>query len=342
MKLGILTSGGDCSGLNAVIRAAARRAERGIDAELIGFDDGWLGVMDAKYEAMTVERCRGLLPRGGTTLGTSRTTPYQVDGGLDAARATVESLNLDGIIVIGGNGSLANAHDLTNDGIPCVGVPKTIDNDVAGTDFSVGFDTAVHVASAAIDRLHTTAEAHDRVLVVELMGRHAGHIALRAGMAGGAAMSLIPEVEFDIAQICDAIQRRHEIGRWATIIAVAEGAQPKKGTMPTPEYDTDEFGHEVLGGIASRIAPEIQRRTGFETRVTILGHVQRGGTPTAFDRVLGTRLGVAAVEACADGAWGTMVGVRADDIVRVPLDEVAGKDNLVTDEMYRTASYFFP
>jgi 6-phosphofructokinase 1 len=341
-NIGILTSGGDCSGLNAVIRAAARVAERDDDLRLVGFRDAWRGVMERDWELMTVERLRGTLPRGGTILGTSRVVPHHVEGGVEIVRQVMEEMELEGFIVIGGNGSLSAAEQLTREGVPCVGVPKTIDNDIVGTDVSVGFDTATHVATAAIDRLHTTAEAHDRVLVVEVMGRHAGHIAVRAGLSGGAAITLIPEVPFDLDEVCEAIVRRHEGARWATIVCVAEGAMPAEGTLVLPEYEVDRYGHQVLGGICNRIAPEIERRTGYETRMTILGHVQRGGTPTAFDRHLATRLGIHAVQMVRDGAWGHMAAARGEEIARVPLADMAGKVKTVPREQYEAARLFWP
>lgn len=293
------------------------------------------------WERLDVERCRGLLPRGGTILGTSRVTPFQSPDGIALVRATTERHSLDGYVVVGGNGSLSCAHELNELGIPCLGVPKTIDNDIVGTEVTFGFDTALYVATAAIDRLHTTAEAHDRVLVVEVMGRDVGHIAVRAGIAGGAALTLIPEVPFDVADVCAAIDRRHRLGRYATIVAVAEGAQPIPGTMPAPEYEIDRFGHRRLGGIGSMIASEIEGRTGIETRVTVLGHVQRGGTPTPFDRVLSTRYGVAAADAAADGSWDHMVALRSDRIVRAPLKEMAGKVKPVSGELLDVARTFF-
>ncbi len=321
MRIGVLTSGGDCPGLNAVIRALVRKVERVHHGEIIGFRDAWRGVLDDDHEVLDVEKCRGILPRGGTILGTSRVQPYQRDDGLDLVRAAIERHRLDGFVVIGGDGSLRAAHDLHRDGIPCIGVPKTIDNDIAATELSFGFDTALHVATAAIDRLHTTAEAHDRVMVVEVMGRHTGHIAVRAGLAGGAAMTLIPEVPFDIEQVCAAIERRHAGNDYASIVVVAEGAQPVPGTLELPEYEVDRFGHQRLGGIGQLIGSEIEGRTGIETRVTTLGYIQRGGTPTAFDRVLASRYGVAAADAAAAGEWGSMVALRSDRIVHVSLAE---------------------
>ena len=341
MKLGMLTSGGDCPGLNAVIRAVVRRAERGMDAEVLGFFDAWRGVMDGDYETLTVERCRGLLPRGGTILGTSRVQPYQFEDGVARVKEPMFRLGLDGFIVIGGNGSLGAARDLTADGIPCVGVPKTIDNDVAGTDVTFGFDTAVGVATDAIDRLHTTAEAHERVMVVEVMGRDVGHIALHAGLAGGAAMILVPEVPFDIAEVIAVVERRRQLGRYASIIVVAEGAMPIEGTMAMPEYEVDEYGHQRLGGIGVRVANELERRSGVESRTTTLGYVVRGGTPSARDRVLATRFGVAAANLAAAGQWGSMVGLSGDVIEAVPLEDVAGRIRGCDLEMYEEVAQVF-
>ena len=342
MRIGLLTSGGDCPGLNAVIRAVVRKVERVHGGTVLGFRDAWRGVMEDDWEALDVARCRGILPRGGTILGTSRVQPYSVEGGVDLVRAAVQRHRLDGFIVIGGEGSLAAADDLRLDGVPCIGVPKTIDNDVVGTELTFGFDTAVHICSAAIDRLHTTAESHDRVMVVEVMGRHVGHIALRSGLAGGATMTLIPEVPFDVAEVCDALARRHAGSSYASIVVVAEGAEPVPGTVEGIDYEVDRFGHQRLGGISQVLAAEIESRTGIETRVTILGHVQRGGTPTAFDRVLATRFGVAAADAAAAGEWGVMVALQADRIVHVPLAEVAHRRKGVDLELYeQVARPFF-
>jgi 6-phosphofructokinase 1 len=327
-----------------VIRAVVRKGEAYYGDRLFGFHDAWRGVLAREWTDLSIDVCRGLLPRGGTILGTSRVTPYQTDGGLEMAKVVAAEMELDGFIVIGGNGSLACAHELTQDGLPCVGVPKTIDNDIAGTELTFGFDTALHVATSAIDRLHTTAEAHDRVLVVEVMGRHVGHVAVRAGMAGGAALTLIPEHPFDVEEVCEAIQRRHRLGRYATIVVVAEGARPRPGTWELPEPELDRFGHQRLGGpngVGAALGAEIEARTGFETRVTVLGHVQRGGTPTAFDRVLSTRFGLGAIDAVHDGAWDTMVGLQHDRIVRVPLAEATASQKTVSDELWEAASQFF-
>ncbi|MEM1335482.1 MAG: ATP-dependent 6-phosphofructokinase, partial [Actinomycetota bacterium] len=307
MRVGVLTGGGDCPGLNAVIRAAVRKGERHHGDELIGFLDAWDGVRDRRTMPLTVETMRGMLPRGGTVLGTRRGSPFDTDDGVELVERTVADLGLDAIMVIGGNGSLSIACRLwTDHGIPVIGVPKTIDNDIEGTDVTFGFNTAVQIATEAIDRLHTTAESHDRVMVVEVMGRHTGWIATHAGIAGGASAVLIPERPFDIDELCSRLARRHDRGRYASIVVVAEGAEPKPGSLEIEEKVYDRFGHVVLGGVATRIARAIADRTGFETRVVQLGHVQRGGTPTAYDRVLSTRFGVAAIDAVHERAWGKM------------------------------------
>src|SRR5436309_8916016 len=296
MRVGVLTGGGDCPGLNAVIRAVVRKGERQYGDRLVGFRDGWKGVIDNVTTPLDVERCRGILPRGGTILGTSRTNPYKVDEGVSRVLKTLEAEAVDALVAIGGEDTLGVAHRLEDEGVRVVGVPKTIDNDLSATEVTFGFHTAVQICVDAIDRLHTTAESHDRVMVCEVMGRHAGWIATYAGIAGGAAEVLIPEEEFDIAEVADAIKRRHEQGRYASIVVVAEGAKPKEGTMTLSSGEVDQFGHVRLGGIGNQVAEQLERLTGFETRVTILGHIQRGGTPTAFHRVPATRLGIAAVE----------------------------------------------
>ncbi len=341
MRLGVLTSGGDCPGLNAVIRAVVRKVERQLDGTVLGFRDGYLGLMEDRYEVLTIERCRGILPRGGTILGTSRHQPYGVDGGVAAVQATVARRGLDGVVVIGGNGSLGAARDLEADGVHVVGVPKTIDNDLGCTEVTFGFDTAVATATEAIDRLHTTAEAHDRVMLVEVMGRHVGHIATWAGIAGGATMILVPEEPFDIDEVCATLRRRHDQGRFASIVVVAEGATPVEGTFALPDAGVDEFGHQRLGGIAHLLAPEIEARTGFETRVVVLGYLQRGGSPTAADRVLASRFGVAAAEAAADGEWGTMVALQGGRIVRVPLGEAVAGPKTVPGDIHDVGKVFF-
>ncbi|MDZ7677104.1 MAG: ATP-dependent 6-phosphofructokinase [Acidimicrobiales bacterium] len=342
MRVGVLTAGGDCPGLNAVIRAVVRKAERHYGDSVVGFHDGFRGVIENDWTELDVERCRGILPRGGTILGTSRVEPYSEHDGVERVRLTMSELGVDALIAVGGDGSLGAARDLADDGVPIVGVPKTIDNDIDATEMTFGFDTAVQIATDAIDRLHTTAESHDRVMVVEVMGRHAGHIAIRAGLAGGASLTLIPEHPFDIEAVCESIFRRHRRAKkYATIIVVAEGAEPVAGTLDLAPKERDRFGHVRLGGIAQVVADEVEHRTGYETRVTILGHVQRGGTPTSFDRVLASRYGVAAIDAVHDAAFGQMVALDADRIVRVDLHEATGTLKMVSDELYDAASQFF-
>jgi 6-phosphofructokinase 1 len=325
MKIGVLTGGGDCPGLNAVIRAVVRKAERVHGDTVIGFVDGWKGVLEGSTMPLDVRVMRGTLPRGGTVLGTSRTNPFKVEGGPERCIETLRGLGVEALIAIGGEDTLGVANRLHAQGVAVVGVPKTIDNDLSATDVTFGFWTAVQIATDALDRLHTTAESHDRVMVCEVMGRHAGHIALYAGIAGGAAEILVPEEPFDIDEVCARIRHRHEGGRFATLVVVAEGAQPTEGSLSLADRGVDAFGHVRLGGIGQVVAEEIEARTGFETRVTILGHVQRGGTPTAFDRVLSTRFGIAAIDAVHDGAFGQMVALRGDAIVRVSLDDAVGE-----------------
>src|SRR5437762_5318482 len=342
MRVGLLTGGGDCPGLNAVIRAVVRRGEGHYGDELVGFADGWRGVIKGATIPLDVERCRGILPRGGTILGTSRTNPYKVEGGVDQAMATLREQRVDALVVIGGEDTLGVAHKLSAEGVSVVGVPKTIDNDLSATEVTFGFHTAVQIASDAIDRLHTTAESHDRVLVCEVMGRHAGWIATYAGISGGAAEILIPEEPFDIDRVCDDLNTRHEKRRYACIVVVAEGAVPKEGTMAVQSGEVDQFGHVRLGGIGNLLAEEIEKRTGFESRVTILGHVQRGGTPTAFDRVLATRFGIAAIDAAHDGAFGQMVALQGGRIVRCPIADAVGELKTVDRDLFHgVAEVFF-
>ena len=342
MRVGLLTGGGDCPGLNAVIRAVVRKGERHYGDEIVGFLDGWRGVVEGRMRALDVEACRGILPRGGTILGSSRTNPYKVEGGVERALATLADRGVDALVAIGGEDTLGVALRLGHEGVPVVGVPKTIDNDLSATEMTFGFQTAVQVATDAIDRLHTTAESHDRVMVMELMGRHAGWIATWAGIAGGAAEILVPEEPFDLAGVCERLVRRHEKGRFTSVVVVAEGATPAAGTLALAASEVDQFGHPRLGGIGAVVAAEIERRTGFETRVTALGHVQRGGTPTAFDRVLATRFGVAAIDAVHDGAFGHMVALAAGQVVRVPLaDAVAELKTLDPRLLHDVAAVFF-
>jgi phosphofructokinase-like protein len=342
MRIGVLTGGGDCPGLNAVIRAIVRRGIDGHGHAIIGFRDGWRGPLENAYEELTIESTRGILPRGGTILRSSRTNPFKRDDGAERVREHMETLNLNGLIAIGGEDTLGAAARLHGEhGLPVIGVPKTIDNDLGGTDMTFGFDTAVQIATDAIDRLHTTAESHNRVMIVEVMGRHAGWIALHSGLAGGADVILIPERPFDIEEVCRLIRRRHSRGRFFSIVVVAEGALPKEGSMETVEASEDEFGHARLGGIGQRLEQEIEERTGYESRATVLGHIQRGGTPTAFDRVLATRLGVAAIDAANDGSWGVMPALRGTRIELVALSEAVAQLRTVSPEDYAAAEVFF-
>jgi 6-phosphofructokinase 1 len=342
VRIGVLTGGGDCPGLNAVIRAVVRKAIDHYGDAVIGFRDGWRGLLEDSFDELTIESTRGILPRGGTILGSSRTNPYKRDNGLQLVKETFSSHNIDGLIAIGGEDTLGAASRLNADGVKVIGVPKTIDNDLAATDVTFGFDTALHVATEAIDRLHTTAESHHRILVVEVMGRNAGWIGLHAGVAGGADVILIPELPFDIEEVCRLIKRRHARGRPFSIVVVAEGATPKEGSAMTLQTgEVDEFGHPRLGGIGQQLEREIESRTGFETRATVLGHVQRGGTPTAFDRVLATRLGLAAIDAAHDGQWGMMVALHATDIKLVALADAVAEARRVPVEEYERYGVLF-
>jgi ATP-dependent phosphofructokinase / diphosphate-dependent phosphofructokinase len=341
MKVAMLTGGGDCPGLNAVMRAVVRKGEKIYGDHLVGLRDGWRGAVENTVVDVSIESFRGTLPRGGTILGSSRTNPYKVDGGADAVRKTLADNGIDALVAIGGEDTLGVAARLAGEGVAVVGVPKTIDNDLNATELTFGFDTAVQVCVDAIDRLHTTAESHDRVMVVEVMGRHAGHIATWAAIAGGATMVLVPEHPFDIDEVASVIQRRHSRGRFASIVVVAEGATPAEGTMALVSGEVDAFGHVRLGGIGDQLARAIEERTGYETRAIVLGHVQRGGTPTAFDRVLATRFGIEAIDAVHDGAYGQMVALRAGDIVRVPLSDATTELKLVDPHVYEVAQVFF-
>lgn len=341
MRVGVLTGGGDCPGLNAVIRAVVRKGVREHGFELVGFRDGWRGPLEGRTVPLGIEQCRGILPRGGTILGSSRTNPFAVDDGVQRITDNLAAAGVDALVAIGGEDTLGVATRLAELGVRVVGVPKTIDNDLSGTDFTFGFDTAVNIATEAIDRLHTTAESHHRVLVVEVMGRHAGWIALHAGIAGGASAVLIPEVPFDVEAVCADVEARFR-SEYAPIIVVSEGAVPADGTgMTLAGGEKDAFGHVRLGGVGDRLAHEIERRTGKEARTVVLGHVQRGGTPTAFDRWLATRFGLQAIDAVADGDFGVMVALRGTDIVRVPLVEGTGALKLVSPAEYAEAQVFF-
>ncbi len=341
MRVGVLTGGGDCPGLNAVIRAVVRKAERVFGDEVVGFLDGWAGVVDKKFIELDVEGMRGTLPKGGTILGTSRSNPGLYEGGFEQAKENLDELGVDALIVIGGDGTLKCADRLHQLGGNVVGVPKTIDNDIAGTEYTFGFNTAVQIATDLIDRLHTTAESHNRVMVVEVMGRHVGHVAVHAGIASGASVILVPEYPFDIAEVCERITRRHGRGRYASIVVVAEGARPIDGTFEGLEQEFDQWGNPKLGDMGDLVGRAIAERTGFDSRVTVLGHVQRGGTPTAYDRVLCSRFGVAAIDAVHDHASGMMVALQADRIVRVPLADVVGIEKPVRDDLYKDVAEVF-
>jgi ATP-dependent phosphofructokinase / diphosphate-dependent phosphofructokinase len=340
MRLGVLTGGGDCPGLNAVIRAIVRKGIGEYEHEFVGYRDGWRGPLEGESRPLGVPEVRGILPRGGTILGSSRTNPLKVDGGAERIVETLEEDGVDGLIAIGGEDTLGVANDLSESGVNIVGVPKTIDNDLNATDYTFGFDTAVNIAMGAIDRLHTTAESHRRVLLIEVMGRHAGWIAFHAGVAGGANVILVPELPFDLDEVCSYIERRFR-QQYAPIVVVSEGAEPKGGLPSVDDAPTDAFGHVRLGGIAHWLEGEIERRTGHEARATVLGHVQRGGTPTAFDRVLATRFGLHAIDAAHNGDWGQMTSLRATDIVLVDLAEATAELKLVPESLYREAEVFF-
>lgn len=341
MRVGVLTGGGDCPGLNAVIRAVVRRGVKEFGFDFVGFRDGWRGPLEGHTMELGIQQCRGILPRGGTILGSSRTNPFKVDDGVQRITDNLKEAGVDALVAIGGEDTLGVATKLADLGVNVVGVPKTIDNDLSGTDFTFGFDTAVNIATEAIDRLHTTAESHHRVLVVEVMGRHAGWIALHAGIAGGASAVLIPEQPFDIDAVCAHVETRFQT-QYAPIIVVSEGALPADGSgMTLQSGEKDAFGHVRLGGIGDRLAKEIEQRTGKEARAVVLGHIQRGGTPTAFDRWLATRFGLQAIGAVADGEYGVMVALRGTDIVRVPLIEGTGELKVVSPAEYAEAQIFF-
>jgi phosphofructokinase-like protein len=343
VRIGLLTGGGDCPGLNAVIRAVVRRGLAEPGHGFVGFRYGWAGVLADDAIELTLRSTAGILPRGGTILGTSRTNPF-ADGrdGVAAIRETMRSRELDALLPIGGEDTLGVALRLHEAGVPIVGVPKTIDNDLGGTDVTFGFQTAVQIVTDAIDRLHTTAESHNRVMVLEVMGRHAGWIAAYAGLAGGADAILVPERPFDVEEVAEHIRKRHARGPSFSIVVVAEGATPREGTLQVREGTaTDAFGHARLGGIGVLLEGELERRTGYESRVTILGHVQRGGTPVAFDRVLATRFGVAAMDAALGGRFGAMIALRGTEIVETPLADALREPKLLDPRLYETAELFF-
>ncbi|WP_405618979.1 6-phosphofructokinase [Streptomyces sp. NBC_01508] len=341
MRVGVLTGGGDCPGLNAVIRGIVRKGVQEYGYEFTGFRDGWRGPLEGDTVRLDIPTVRGILPRGGTILGSSRTNPLKAADGVRRIKDNLASGEVDALIVIGGEDTLGVAAQLSDvHGIPCVGVPKTIDNDLSATDYTFGFDTAVGIATEAIDRLHTTAESHMRVLVCEVMGRHAGWIALHSGLAGGANVILIPEQRFDVDQVCAWVTSRFKAS-YAPIVVIAEGAMPKDGEVILKDGTLDSFGHVRLSGVGEWLAKEIEKRTGKEARTTVLGHVQRGGTPSAFDRWLATRFGLHAIEAVKDGDFGKMVALRGTDIVRVPISEAIAELKTVQPELYEEVGVFF-
>ncbi len=339
MKIGMLTGGGDCPGLNAVIRAVVRKGSFHYDDEFVGFVEGWRGVLEDKTMPLDLSSVGGILPRGGTILRTSRTNPVKREGGLQRCAENLKKHGCEALIAIGGDDTLSVAQKLFNNGVKVVGVPKTIDNDLSGTDFTFGFDTAVNVATEAIDRVHTTAEAHNRVIVVEVMGRDAGWIATYSGIAGGADVILIPEVPFDIDQVAELIRQRHARGRYFSIVVAAEGAKFAGGAETDGgAQERDEFGHLRLSGIGLTVANEIEKRTGFESRSVVLGHIQRGGSPTAFDRVLATRYGLGAIDMVHRGEFGQMAALRGNSIVSVPLAEAIASNRKVDKEILDAAT----
>ena len=343
-RIGVLTGGGDCPGLNAVIRAVVRKAHL-LGWESLGVLEGWRGLLENKFEALDLQSVSGILYRGGTILRTSRTNPFKHPDGLERLRENFQSNSLDALIAIGGDDTMSIADRLFQQSVPVVGVPKTIDNDLNATDYCFGFDTAVNIATDAIDRLHTTAEAHNRIMVIEVMGRDSGWIAVASGMAGGADAILIPERPVDIDEVCNHLRKRHQRGKYFSIVVVAEGARlpegGESGTQVQQSRIRDEFGHVQLGGISSLLARQIEARTGFETRVVILGHIQRGGSPTAFDRILATRFGVQAMTLVHQGEFGKMVALQGNQIVSVPLSEASRSPRPVDPKLYETAAVFF-
>jgi phosphofructokinase-like protein len=341
MKVGILSGGGDAPGINAVIRAVVRKGIQHCSYEIVGIRDGWRGLLEGELMPLDLKAASGILPRGGSILGTSRTNPFKHKGGAEKILKNAKKAGIAAVVVIGGEDTLGVAYKMSELGLKCVGVPKTIDNDLAGTDYTFGFHTAVAIATEALDKLHTTAEAHHRIIILEVMGRYTGWIALEAGLAGGADAILIPEKPFDINEICEYIRRRQKRGRNFSIIVVAEGAKPKGGAEIVYGETVDEFGHVRFGGVGYYIGKELEKKTGIETRVVVLGHLQRGGSPTAFDRVLATRYGVAAIDLVHKGKFGHMVTLKGNKIGSVPLKDVVGKRKTVNLELYNIASVFF-
>jgi len=341
MKVGILSGGGDAPGINAVIRAVVRKGIQHYGYEIVGIRDGWHGLLESEFMQLDLKSASGILPRGGSILGTSRTNPFKHEKGPEKILKNAKKAGLETVIVIGGEDTLSVAHKMGEHGLKCVGVPKTIDNDLSGTDYTFGFKTAVAIATEALDRLHTTAETHQRVMILEVMGRYTGWIALEAGLAGGADVILIPEKPFDIDEVCEYIKRRQERGRNFSIIVVAEGAKPKGGKEIVYSESIDEFGHIRFGGVGYYLGKEIEKCLNIETRVVVLGHIQRGGSPSAFDRILATRFGIAAIDLVHEGKFGRMVAIKGNKIVSLPLKDVVGKRKTVDLELYDIASVFF-
>ncbi|HTR65959.1 MAG TPA: 6-phosphofructokinase [Terriglobales bacterium] len=344
MKIGILTGGGDCPGLNAVLRAIVRKGSFHYGDTFLGFLEGWRGLLEEQTMVLDLDAVAGILPRGGTILRTSRTNPSKRPDGIDTCINVLQKNQVEALIAIGGDDTLSVAKKLHDKGVKVVGVPKTIDNDLAGTDYTFGFDTAVNIATEAIDRVHTTAEAHNRVMVVEVMGRDAGWIAIYSGIAGGADVILIPELPFDIDRVAETIRQRHNRGRYFSIVVVSEGAKfsadidPQHGAPVLTDLGKDEFGHARLGGVGNALAREIEKRTGFETRTVVLGHIQRGGSPSAFDRVLATRYGLAAVDMVHNGEFGCMAALRGNKLISIPLTEALSRNRTVDQEMIDVAA----
>jgi 6-phosphofructokinase 1 len=341
MKVGVLTGGGDAPGTNAVIRAIVRKGLKQYGDEIIGIKDGWHGLLEGEFVSLDQEAITAILNRGGSIIGFSRTNPFKYENGVERILQNVAKSGIEAIIAVGGDDTLGVACRLGNFGIKSVGVPKTIDNDLLGTDYTFGFNTAVSIATDALDRLRSTAEAHHRVMILEVMGRKTGWIALESGLAGGADIILIPEKPFDLAEICEYISQRQKRGRNFSVVVVSEGARPKGGTEILYSDGVDEFGNVRLGGVGYYLGKEIEKCIGTETRVVVLGHIQRGGTPTAFDRILGTRLGLAAIDFVHEGKFGCLVGIQGTRIVPVALKDIVGRNKTVSPELYETASIFF-
>ena len=341
MRIGILTGGGDCPGLNAIIRAVVIKGIHD-GHRILGFRNGWKGMLESDYVELDRDSVSGIIHRGGTILKSSRTNPARENEGIEKVKKAMEKLDLDALIAIGGDDTLGAALELHDNGLRVVGVPKTIDRDLSATETTIGFDTAINIVMGDIDRLRTTAESHNRIMVVEVMGRHSGFIAVMAGLAGGADVILIPEKPFTLEDVCERIRKRNTRGRDFSLIVVAEGAKAVNSDDVTKlSEEKDEFGNVCLGGIGQVIAEGIRRKLNYDTRVVNLGHVQRGGSPTAYDRILGTRLGVKALELVTEGQFGMMVSVNGDRLEAVELGEAVGKRRYVDDELYRMASYFF-